>query len=1114
MWLTRVPRRITVLIVLLAGAGCGDDSTGPDNSSPNDPGAQPGAAAVIVTPGDAQLAIGQTTTLMAEVRDSSDAVIEDAVVEWSSGDPNAATVNAAGVVTALLEGSVTITASSGSVSGEAHITVNIVTVCECAVIIDSTNLHLVARDSASGRFEFELIDGEMPEIDTASVIVGAQDEGFLRHVRGVERDGNTLILQTTQAGLANVIENGSFGGSTRIFAEGEVDSEATRDGSVWWGEATTLYLAEGVSEAQPGALGVKLNLSGLKLKLAGDTLPVDFEFEVEDGALNFGPVLDLGASIGLGGLQSFHAIYTTGLSLTAASAESEPLTYKIGIARDLLEKKAEKSLLIKRKPFIYWAGYVPIAGVLIFEVKAVATVSATGAINYQGQFGAGFELSAGVRYDDGNWSPVVGAQPRWDGRRPDPLQGLSAEVEAKVSFTVQPELFLKFYYVAGPFVNLQPTLEAPAKIGFPGLDWSVGLDYITKIALGGRAEILKKQPVEGVDPNDLSKLEFSATIPLHQPVILAEMYSRGPLVVTDNTSGDDLDDFYDVELTPAFNVNDALFGLRHDASTDTLPGSPVGERRVFTSLRSGDSYNHRVRLTDVAGNCTVQSQSDYDTVAVLSNLRIGTPGLADYDTARVAVPVECIPLGGVRVVTTTAGPDQDPDGYQLALTRIDTVGTSRKWFDDAGGGTSPSPVGGASVATGGARAAADLAIGTAGEVLVDSLIPKNPDPRSRATGEHRFALADVRENCAVAHPVSHDRVVLSGDTLFTNFDVQCIELGNVSVRTLTSDADPPPASEPVTYSARVLREGTPLDSVRVTLQASDDTTIVERIPLYSASGATGRHLVDLSVPDGLPDRCVVEGEFHRVVTVLSGETAEVSFGAECVERLHVRTETTGVGTDPDGYLVVVEPEKAPTDTLLRPIGTNETIGISSTTPGTTTIRLTDVSANCTVEADSVALDVSTSDSTLVTFAIDCPSAAVVRDSVVYAFEEVFIEMAPGRLEAVLGMFAVPQHVSEFGVEVSVDVLRDAAQPDEAFAIGTTEVSGPSFIGDGACPVVPDAGASGQRWVPVGIVPFSDGNHEFVARHGTEFECYDPVGDLMGANSVHFFGLKLVYWRTP
>lgn len=1123
-------RCVGLLAVLVASSRCSEDPTGPGGAGPGNPaGAK--AATVIVSPADARLSIGQTTTLTAEVRDSTDAVIEDAVVTWSSSDADVATVDATGLVTAIGEGSARVTARSGPASGDATLAVEVVSVCACAVIIDSTNLSLVSRDSISGRFEFRLIEGEMPEIDTTSVIVGAQDEGFLRHVDGVERSGNTLVMQTSQAGLANVIENGGFGGSTQIFAEGDAASAQLGVGgqgrpNVVWGKTEVVQIADGLQQVSPGVL----KLSGLKLSPKADqggdsSLPADFEFAVEDGALNFGPTLDLGAEIGGGTLQRFHAIYTGGLSLTAFSDEAEPLVWSVGISKKITLAEAKQTLVTLRKPFIYWAGYVPITGVLLFTITAKAEATASGAIKYKGDFGAGFSLTGGVRYDAGNWSSVFGTTTRWDGAPPPPLEGLGAEVEAKVSFTVQPELFLKFYYVAGPFVNVQPTLEAPAQLGLPGFDWFARVDYVTKLGLGGRAEILRKQPkgkFKGWTEDDLLKLEFGATIPLHRPLILAEIYSRGPLVVTDMTAGDDLDDFYDVELTPAFNVNDALFGLKHAASTQTIPDSPPGTHRVFTDVRSGESHAHRVRLTDLAGNCTVQS-AVYDTVGVRSDLRIVTPGIVDHDTSRVAFDVNCIPLGAVQVTTATSGPDPDPDGYQLVLTRVDTVGTSRKWFDGAEGGAGNGGGAGAWVAetsgpavlaasVSGAQITEGPAIDVAGAALIDSLIPRNPDPRSRATGEHEFALEGVRENCAVASPASHDAVVLSGDTLRTNFEVRCVELGNVMVGTRTDDADPPPASEPIGYSARVLRVGAAEDSVRVQLAATDDTTITGRIPLYTASGATGEHLVELSVAD-LPDRCAADGPATRTVTVLSGETAAVEFDVTCVERLHVRTRTTGAGMDPNGYQVVVEPAAAPSDTLLRSIGSNATLAITGTRAGTNTLRLEGIADGCSAAAGAIDVDVSARDSTLVTFDVACPVAAV-RDSVVYPVAPLYVNLKPEHREVVLGTFEVPPHVADYGVEVSVDVERTAAQPDEAFAIGASTIAGPMFISPIACPVIPDDGVTSQTWVVVGTAPLPNGDQEFIARHGVEFDCYELEGNLDGGGSVHFFALKLVYWRNP
>ena len=79
---------------------------------------------VEVTPGDVTFAsLGATAELTARVLDAQDSEIFGEAVSWSSNFPEVATVNAAGVVTAVADGSATVTASASGVSGEATVDV-------------------------------------------------------------------------------------------------------------------------------------------------------------------------------------------------------------------------------------------------------------------------------------------------------------------------------------------------------------------------------------------------------------------------------------------------------------------------------------------------------------------------------------------------------------------------------------------------------------------------------------------------------------------------------------------------------------------------------------------------------------------------------------------------------------------------------------------------------------------------------------------------------------------------------------------------------------------------------------------------------------------------------
>ena len=79
---------------------------------------------VEVEPASASLmSAGETVQLSATVYDRNDTVIPGAAVTWSSSDPSVASVSASGLVTAILNGEVQITASSGEQSGSARIEV-------------------------------------------------------------------------------------------------------------------------------------------------------------------------------------------------------------------------------------------------------------------------------------------------------------------------------------------------------------------------------------------------------------------------------------------------------------------------------------------------------------------------------------------------------------------------------------------------------------------------------------------------------------------------------------------------------------------------------------------------------------------------------------------------------------------------------------------------------------------------------------------------------------------------------------------------------------------------------------------------------------------------------
>lgn len=959
--------RARSLPLLAAGiivlGSCDESPTEPTSSSP-------GVVSVSVTALQHTVSPGQTVQLTAQVLDEDGLVLPGEPVKWSSSSPSVATVDPAGLVTGLSDGATTITATSHGRRGGTDIQVRETAICDCAVVVDSTALQLIEVDSVGGTYTFRVLRGPLQDIDTTSILVGAQGGGFLRHVEAVSLSGDLLTVETSQAGLSDVVMAGGFSTSTRINDDG-TQSPAGPGGGVVWGPAELVELAPGVSM---GAARGSFSLDGVKLTLPSDLTQAEISVTIDQGEVIFGPTLDLGLDISPLGVQEFHAIFGGGLTLDISR-----YTVEAQFATDF-GLKQEKTIAKLKKRFLTFVGYVPVQGAVIFELKAVLEPKIEADVQFTGDFLAGFNVTGGARYQNGSWRGVSGSDSDFDASL-----GLQLQGAASIKLSIVPELFIEFYESAGPFVNFDPYLEGKAALVIPGYDWSVAAALGLNLNVGFRISILEKikkglkKTSGGAAGNKLcsskSPCDFTLTIPLIDPWKLAEIYGDGAIDVTNATTGSDLPPDYGLQLRPAFEIDDAVFGRKHAPTSIVDARLPRDGSFHLDNVRAGAGYPHVVSLPEdgVQGNCTVENVrhnsrtpigdtiatnklQDSDTVVVASDLRVALEvGAAEN---QMSFLVDCIPFGNIGVAVQTSGPDPDPDGYTLSFTRVDTIGTAPKWF-----AASPGPAIAAAPPAG-----TDITLGTTDTAFVlDSLIPKNP--KNGASGLHTASLSGVRRNCAPQRPLTHQLTAPSGDTVSSVFSVACIPLGHLRISTTTIDPDPPPVSDTIHYQPSVT-PASPEDTVHgdpADLLADDTAVISGLIPLYGASGATGGYSVRLS---SVPNRCVEAMGGSRSVTVLSGDTAISDFRFTCVERVHLRTVTSGPGTDANGYGVIIMNDDGSADTVAVPV--DGTIGASGIAPGDHLMRLDDVEPSCVTPA-TVTVAVSGVDSVLVTFNVSCPA---------------------------------------------------------------------------------------------------------------------------------------------
>jgi alpha-tubulin suppressor-like RCC1 family protein len=154
-----------VFVVGMQLLGCGGDSTGPGTDA---------VTSVVVTPGTHTFtALGDTRQFSAVAKNAAGATITGKTFTWSSSNTSAATVDAGGLVTAMGNGSATITATSEGRSDDAGITV--AQQAQSVVVTPDASVLWALGDTH--RFSAEAEDGNGNIISPAPFDWTSSDEG-------------------------------------------------------------------------------------------------------------------------------------------------------------------------------------------------------------------------------------------------------------------------------------------------------------------------------------------------------------------------------------------------------------------------------------------------------------------------------------------------------------------------------------------------------------------------------------------------------------------------------------------------------------------------------------------------------------------------------------------------------------------------------------------------------------------------------------------------------------------------------------------------------------------------------------------------------------------------
>ncbi|MDP7022610.1 MAG: hypothetical protein QGH30_09725, partial [Candidatus Krumholzibacteria bacterium] len=164
---------------------------------------------------------------------------------------------------------------------------------ETVVLNENSGVTVAEIDSVQIVFDCENID-DLP-FSVGDILVGEDEGGYLRRVSSVETRRSQVVVQTEEATLADVIEEGDFVWSGELQFE---PLRSQRNGEIG-------YLHPAVQFTQERGIGV--NLDGVGASLGGGV-----DFMITGGSFDLQTDLDVDGRYFFG-LQEFHALLSGSL---------------------------------------------------------------------------------------------------------------------------------------------------------------------------------------------------------------------------------------------------------------------------------------------------------------------------------------------------------------------------------------------------------------------------------------------------------------------------------------------------------------------------------------------------------------------------------------------------------------------------------------------------------------------------------------------------------------------------------------------------------------------------------------------------------------------------------
>jgi len=346
-----------------------------------------------------------------------------------------------------------IPACSGSSDPSAPALPEVVISDETVVIDENSGISVLSIDSSSIVFNASQADPASLPFAEGDILVSGQGDGYLRRVISIEVAGDSIVVETAEADLAEVILKGDFSWS------GPLQFEVSQ--SQQKGEIAYLHPALHVNNTHSGVISITLN--GLGINLGSNA-----RLTVREGSFVFSPYLDIGGDFDRG-LKEFHAIVSGDLDFDILAEVTLSATPRVRGEIRLI------SGLAVGAPIVIPAA-VPIVIVPEFDLFLGAEVSASGVVTMAGGLEAGNSVGAGFR-----WTTASGFETVFEKSLAGELYPLevSARIGNEVRIYFKPRLSFRVYKLTGPHITVVPYVSKrsfyPPSQNDYCTEWSLGI---------------------------------------------------------------------------------------------------------------------------------------------------------------------------------------------------------------------------------------------------------------------------------------------------------------------------------------------------------------------------------------------------------------------------------------------------------------------------------------------------------------------------------------------------------------------------------------------------------------------------------------------------------------